>query len=259
MSYTKFHLDKRVGVENAPTKLGLGNRVEFGEQVQSYIENHVLKGYSKTDITAKAGGGQSGATLLEHSYNNIITVVSDDDSVVLLPATEGLEQTVKNSSSNLLAVFANTSDKINGGAANGSVDIAPGGELTFRAINATDWETNENSSAFNQLATNVGAVTQTTSASTAVTLQTPAGVITTVSLTTAPGSTETFDVNNSYVTANAAVVANVHSYDGTYATNGIPMVNVVGTTTGKFTIVLHNLSVTAALNDVVRISYAIFN
>jgi hypothetical protein len=96
-----------------------------------------------TTITAFSTGGQASATALTGEFNNITTVAADYDSVKLLPAVLGQSQTVKNSGTNILSVFPNTDDSINALAANLSVDIPVGGEMTFRSISATVYETNE--------------------------------------------------------------------------------------------------------------------
>lgn len=96
-----------------------------------------------TGLTALAGGGQAGATALTGIFNNVTTVATAADSVLLPTAALGEVRTVKNSGANELEVFPNTSDSINALAANTSVKLEPGEELTFRAISATVWETDE--------------------------------------------------------------------------------------------------------------------
>lgn len=96
-----------------------------------------------TGITAFAGGGQGSAIALTGEYNNVTTVASAYDSVKLLTAVLGQTQVVKNSGANILSVFPNTADSINALAVNLSVDIPVGGEMTFRAISDTVWETIE--------------------------------------------------------------------------------------------------------------------
>jgi len=98
---------------------------------------------ANTTITAFATGGQASATALTGEYNNVTTVASAFDSVKLLTAVAGQVQTVKNSGAAILSVFPNTGDSINALAVNLSVDIPVGGEVTFRAISDTVWETKE--------------------------------------------------------------------------------------------------------------------
>ena len=96
-----------------------------------------------TSITAFATGGQASATALTSEYNNVTTCATAGDSVKLPAAALGKKVTVKNSGAASLAVFPATSDSINALAVNLSVNIPVGGELTFRAISAVVWETNE--------------------------------------------------------------------------------------------------------------------
>jgi hypothetical protein len=96
-----------------------------------------------TGITAFATGGQASATALVGLYNDVTVCATAGDSVKLLTAEAGLTQIVKNSGATALAVFPATGDSINALAVNLSVDIPPGGEVSFRAISATVWETQE--------------------------------------------------------------------------------------------------------------------
>lgn len=96
-----------------------------------------------TTITAYASGGQANATALTGRYNNVTTCATDGDSVKLPAAAQGGQVTVKNSGATSLAVFPAASDSINALAANLSVNVPVGGELTFTAISAVVWETNE--------------------------------------------------------------------------------------------------------------------
>lgn len=97
-----------------------------------------------------------------------------------------------------------------------------------------------------------GAVTQITSASTAVTLNTATGQITTVALTTAAGAEEVFQVNNSAVAS-----LDIISVSTTYTGAGTPAVTVKGVATGGFVIVITNLHAANALDAVVVINFAV--
>jgi len=96
-----------------------------------------------TGITAFATGGQASAVALTGEFNNVTTCATAGDSVKLIAAIVGQTQTVKNSGAASLAVFPITDDAINALAANLSVNIPVGGEMTFRAIDAVTYETNE--------------------------------------------------------------------------------------------------------------------
>ena len=96
-------------------------------------------------------------------------------------------------------------------------------------------------------------VTQLTNITTAVTINSSAGVITTVSSTLASNSSATFTVNNSKVEADSIVLANVCDYDGT----GNPVLHINDVAAGSFKIVLRNVSDSAAFNGVLKINFAV--
>lgn len=102
---------------------------------------------------------------------------------------------------------------------------------------------------------NTGTVTQLTSISTPVTLNTLNGVITTVSSTLAANAKTNFIVNNSNVTASSVILVSVQ-YDE--AATGIAIANVSDITTGEFKVVLSNGG-NAALNNVVKVHFIILN
>ncbi len=105
--------------------------------------NNLEGGDAATGITAFATGGQGSATQLAAEFNNVTTVASDFDSVKLPTASSGARFVVKNSGASILSVFPNTSDSMNALAVNLSIDIPVGGEMTFRGISDTIWETIE--------------------------------------------------------------------------------------------------------------------
>ena len=96
-----------------------------------------------------------------------------------------------------------------------------------------------------------GAVTQITSAATAVTLDKPCGQITTVALTTAGAAEEAFVVNNSLVDANDVIVVNT-----TYAGAGKPIVFVTNVGAGVFTVNITNVDA-SSLNAVLVVNFAV--
>lgn len=103
-------------------------------------------------------------------------------------------------------------------------------------------------------ATNLGqvTVTQATSITTAVTANGSSGVITTVSSTTTPNSTDSFTVNNSACTSTSVVVASLCGYTGS---NLPPIVTVSGVSNGSFTVNVTNINSTFSLNGVLSISF----
>lgn len=97
-----------------------------------------------------------------------------------------------------------------------------------------------------------GTVTQTTSITTAVTLNKLCGSITTVSATTAAGAEDTFTVNNNQVTANDVVVV-TQRYSGA----GTPQVYVSNVANGSFNITISNLHASSALNAALTINFMV--
>ncbi|MDE2102789.1 MAG: hypothetical protein KGL39_36430 [Patescibacteria group bacterium] len=106
-----------------------------------------------------------------------------------------------------------------------------------------------------QLAIGDPAVTKTaTGAALAVTLNTPSGVITTESLTTAAGGTFTYVITNSCIAATDIV--NVSLGLGT-ASTGNPSVTTVTPAAGSVSVVVQNLHASAALNGTLKIAFDI--
>jgi hypothetical protein len=102
-----------------------------------------------------------------------------------------------------------------------------------------------------------GAVTQLTSITTAVTLNNPSGVITTVSSTLAGVTATSFTLTNSFITASSIVVASIANYGGTYVTNGIPIVNISGITAGSCSIELVNVHASNSLSGILKITFLV--
>jgi hypothetical protein len=97
-----------------------------------------------------------------------------------------------------------------------------------------------------------GAVTQTGSASTGVTLHKICGQITTVALTTAAAAEERFTVTNNQVAA-TDVVALSTTYNG----NGTVGLSVQKVAAGAFDIVITNLHASAAFNAAMVINFVV--
>ena len=100
-----------------------------------------------------------------------------------------------------------------------------------------------------------GVVTQATSLTTAVTLNQPAGEITTFSLASVAADTNvTFTVNNSYVKADSVILANINDWTGT---TGFPVILIDDVVAGSFKVTIRNVSSTAALDGTINIGFAI--
>lgn len=100
--------------------------------------------------------------------------------------------------------------------------------------------------------TNKGSVTQITSDSTPVTLNSCAGKITTVSLTTPGGSAETFTCNNSTVSTSSIVLISINEYSGSSSV----VVEAVDISAGSFDVRLRNVG-GAALNNTATIGFMV--
>ena len=77
---------------------------------------------SSTSATISAAGTtQSGATAMTTTYN------------------VGLEILILNDTANNIKIYPNTSESIDGGAANAAVDLSPGTSLKLVGVSATKW------------------------------------------------------------------------------------------------------------------------
>jgi len=101
------------------------------------------------------------------------------------------------------------------------------------------------------------AVTQGTSITTGVTINGSAGVITTVTATTAAVDTSTFAVTNSVVLPSSVVLATITDYSVDYFTNGNPVIDIDTIAAGSFNINIRNLHATNPLNGVLQISFLV--
>jgi hypothetical protein len=90
-------------------------------------------------LTAKAGGGQAGATLLPWMVNNVATVANIGDSVILPPSKPGAILQVANQGANAMTVYAQGSDTINGVAAATGVSQMASSTVTYTCLKAGVW------------------------------------------------------------------------------------------------------------------------
>lgn len=157
-----------------------------------------------------------------------------------------------------LDLISSTGD-VNVTATTGSV-VVDGGEAVSDAIQLTA----SNAAGGITLSTGTGGVnfpkatvTQITSITTSVTVNSTAGVITTVSATLVADASAIFTVNNNRTLAASVVLANVANYGGTYSTNGLPTVNVDNVSAGSFDITVFNAHSTNALSGVLEIAFLV--
>lgn len=98
-----------------------------------------------------------------------------------------------------------------------------------------------------------GTVTQATSITTGVTLNTHSGQITTVSSTLAAAAEATFTVTNSTVSATDVVIAHL----GSTSSAGTPLVVVSAVAAGSFDVTIANLHASAALDNTMVINFVV--
>lgn len=96
-----------------------------------------------TALVAFAGGGQANATLMSGQSNQVITVATDGDSAKLLPAEQGLVQSVKNAGVRSMDLYPNTADILNDQSANTPIQIPPGAFVDLRAASSAVWESDQ--------------------------------------------------------------------------------------------------------------------
>lgn len=106
----------------------------------------------------------------------------------------------------------------------------------------------------NKLTGNTATVTQQTAISTAVTIDSYAGVITTVSATTAAGSNVAFTVNNSKVTSASKVLLTA-----VHVGAGVPVFTLDSINNGSFVIRIYNVHPTNAFNNLFKISFLVLD
>jgi hypothetical protein len=86
---------------------------------------------NSTGLTALAGGGQTGATLLTGSICRVSTVATAADSVILPNAFAGREHHVINAGANSMNVFPAVGETINALSANTAFAVAAGKTCSF--------------------------------------------------------------------------------------------------------------------------------
>lgn len=91
-------------------------------------------------LTAKAGGGQSGATALNYGINRVTTVGTAADSLLLPPALPGQQVTmIQAAAANAANVFPATGEAINALSANTALSVAANKVITFFCAVAGTW------------------------------------------------------------------------------------------------------------------------
>ena len=99
-----------------------------------------------------------------------------------------------------------------------------------------------NTTELNQIRVNRGSIAQVTSITSGVTLNSPAGTISTISSGTllVTNGSSSFSVLNSCVHSDSIILSNIIGFSGT----GQPAARINNVTTGSFSVVLRNIDVT---------------
>lgn len=116
-----------------PQTFPTGFRLIDGNDLNNAISQPQLA--TNPGLTAKAGGGISGATALQYGTNQVTTVASAADSVLLPPGLPGAMVVVRNSGANAMQVFARGSDTINGTAGATGISQANAKTSIYFAVN----------------------------------------------------------------------------------------------------------------------------
>ena len=110
-----------------------------GAAIWNSVGNVSSIGASMTGVTASVTQTQAGATVLTGELVEVTTVATANDAVRIPAAILGVPCKVINQGANTLQVFPTSGDKIDGGATDASVTIAPGTSVQFHAIDAASW------------------------------------------------------------------------------------------------------------------------
>jgi hypothetical protein len=87
-------------------------------------------------LTALAGGGQTGATLISRTTTRFTTVATTADSALLPAAAAGLSYTVINAGAASMNVYPAVGDAINAGSVNAAFAVANAKSAVFNcAVN----------------------------------------------------------------------------------------------------------------------------
>lgn len=101
--------------------------------------NNLFYETAQSGITAKAGGGQSGAFQITTQTARVNTVASAGDSVMLPAALAGLEVILINHGANPMQVFGNGTDTIDDVAAGTGVSQMPSSVVIYTCANNGAW------------------------------------------------------------------------------------------------------------------------
>ena len=107
----------------------------------TFTDGGSLKHSTITSQTAKAGGGQSGATALSADVCHFSVCATLSDSALLPSALVGMRRTVYNQGAANMNVFPAVGETINALAANTAIAVAAGKAMLFECAVAGKWFT----------------------------------------------------------------------------------------------------------------------
>jgi hypothetical protein len=122
-----------------PQRLEPGKRLADDDALNTALATPQWQ--TNTGITALAGGNRTGAPVLVLGSNEVTTVASGADSVVLPVAVPGSVVFVVNAGANALQLFANGSDTINGTAGATGISVANAKRIMCVAADVGQWYT----------------------------------------------------------------------------------------------------------------------
>lgn len=116
-----------------------GNALFTLSQDQKSLIPQGDKAQSTQNVSALAGGGQTGATQLNNGNNVVSTVASANDSALLPSDINGKTITVTNTSANSLNVFPASGESINSLAVNTPLAVPAGATTVFYGVSDVNW------------------------------------------------------------------------------------------------------------------------
>lgn len=131
-TYLTFASATNVRIEASPAC-----EVEYDYGTQPALTNNPFA--VATGLTAKAGGGQSGATALTGNVNRITVCATAADSAILPPAVVGRRVSVYNAGAASANIFPQTGESINSGAANAAFAVATTKGAIFECVATGLW------------------------------------------------------------------------------------------------------------------------
>jgi hypothetical protein len=121
----------------SPTPNSLGTI----QNVKNLIISNQLFQSTQEGLTAKAGGGQAGATPITSMCARFTTVATAGDSSILPNAMPGLEITVINAGAASMNVFPDVGSQVNVAGANVALALGNGKSAIFFTTTAGAWHT----------------------------------------------------------------------------------------------------------------------